>query len=69
MNRIAEFVREAGGALPLALGICALLVALGALVTAYGDGLRDAVALLGIRNGDDAGFASALLDVPDLGRF
>jgi hypothetical protein len=69
LSRIAEFVRETGGALPLALGICGFLVVLEMLLPTCGDGLRDSVALLGVRNGDDAGFASALLDVPDLGRF
>ena len=69
MSRLAEFVREAGGAVPLALGICAFLVVVGMLLPTYGNGLRDTVALLGVWNGSDAGFASALSDVPDLGRF
>ena len=41
-SRIADFVREAGGALPLALAVCILFALLGVLLTTFGDGLRDA---------------------------
>ena len=67
-SRIADFVREAGGALPLALAVCILFALLGVLLTTFGDGLRDAVSLLDMWD-SRPGFAAVLSEIPAGGSF